>query len=612
MAAKKCAVPKAPDRTIGTRILDLVSLQIDSISAAFVAGSRAIMDVPNAYDWVGRQLSDAAQRARWIEISWKIALALMIGLAAEWAVRLLLARPRKTLEMRQADSPTVKIISLLGRTVLDVIPIAGFLGASYAALTLVEPGKQIRLVAFALINAHVLVRIVLAVARLILAPAAPNPRLARLRDVDANYLFIWCHRLTDVAIYGYYFIVAFGFLGLLESGENLLFKLLGLIGAMMLIVLTLQNRANVATWLRGDDRAGMALRSLRARTADIWHVAVILYVIGLYGVWGLAEEDGFRFVLQASALSVVIIAGAWFVANGLRRLARNVFALRDEFKLHYPSLELRANRYLPILENGIALAVGLTAGFALLETWGIDSSAWLATPFGQRVTSSVITIVLLLVMTVVVLEIASAAIERYLSREGAEFSARAKTLLPLLRTALLVVLVTMFILVTLSELGLNIAPLLAGAGVAGLAIGFGAQTLVKDIITGMFILMEDQLAVGDVVKVGPHAGVVERLSLRTLRLRDLAGTVHVVPFSEVTTLQNLTKDYSRYVFEVGVAYREDTDAVVAALNQIGAELLQDETYRDLIVEPLEVLGVDSFGDNAVIIKARITTKPIKQ
>ena len=213
----------------------------------------------------------------------------------------------------------------------------------------------------------------------------------------------------------------------------------------------------------------------------------------------------------------MIIAVAWLVDNGLRRLARNVFALRDEIKLHYPSLELRANRYLPILENGITLAVGLTAGFALLETWGINSSAWLATSFGQRVTSSVITIVLLLVMTVVVLEIASAAIERYLSREGAEVSTRAKTLLPLLRTALLVVLVTMFILVTLSELGLNIAPLLAGAGVVGLAIGFGAQTLVKDIITGMFILMEDQLAVGDVVKVGSHAGVVERLSLRTLR-----------------------------------------------------------------------------------------------
>ena len=170
----------------------------------------------------------------------------------------------------------------------------------------------------------------------------------------------------------------------------------------------------------------------------------------------------------------------------------------------------------------------------------------------------------------------------------------------------------MFILVTLSELGLNIAPLLAGAGVFGLAIGFGAQTLVKDIITGMFILMEDQLATGDVVKVGSHRGIVEGLTLRTIRLRDIAGTVHVVPFSEVTTVENLTKDYSRYVFEVGVAYREDTDQVVGALQQVGAELLADPAYKSLIIDPLEVLGVDRFGDNAVIIKARITTQPIKQ
>lgn len=612
MTAQKNAAPKSLDRTIGTRILDLVSVRIDALSADVIAGSRAIMDVPNVYDWAVRQFSDPVKRERWLEVSWKIALALIIGLAGEWVVRLLLARPRKTLEMRQADSPTVKIISLLGRTVLDVIPIAGFLGASYAALTFVEPGEQTRLVAFALINGNVLVRIVLAVARLILAPAAPNLRLVKLRDENANYLFIWWHRFTDVAIYGYYFIVSVGFLGLSKSGEDLLFKIVGLIGALMLIVFTLQNRSNVAAWMRGDDRAGMALRPLRARVADLWHVAIILYIIFLYGAWSLAEGAGFRFVLQASALSAVIVAAALLATNALRRMARKVFSLRDEIKQRYPSLEGRANRYLPILENGISLVIGLIAVFILLEAWGIDSSAWLTTPLGQRVTSSVITIVLLLVLTVVVLEIASAAIERYLSQNGDATSARAKTLLPLLRTALTVVLVTMFVLVTLSELGLNIGPLLAGAGVVGLAIGFGAQTLVKDIITGMFILMEDQLAVGDVVKVGSHAGVVERLTLRTIRLRDLAGTVHVVPFSEVTTLENMTKDFSRYVFEVGVAYREDTDEVVAALNQIGAELSADEAYKDLIVQPLEVLGVDSFGDNAVIIKARITTKPIKQ
>lgn len=612
IAAKRSLEPKTPETTIGSRILDLVSLRIDAISEELVAGTRAIMDVSNVYDWIVRQLSDPVQRARGLEISWKIALALIIGLVGEWLARLLLARPRKTLELRQADSVPLKLVSLLGRTVLDVIPIAGFLGASYAALTLVKPGEQTRLVAFALINANVLVRIVLAVARLVLAPAAPNLRMARLSDENANYLFIWCRRFADVAVYGYFFIIAIGILGLPPSGVNLLFRFLGLIGTMMLIVLTLQNRNNVADWLRGEDRDGAALQTLRARLADIWHVAAIIYFIVMYGAWSLAQEEGFRFVLQAGVLSVVIVAVAFGVGNGLRRMTRRVFALSTEIKQRYPSLEERANRYLPFLENGIALVVGLIATFTVLEAWGIDSAAWLTTPIGQRITSAVITIALLLVATVVVLEIASAAIERYLSRDGADVSARAKTLLPLLRTTLVVVLVTMFVLVTLSELGLNIAPLLAGAGVIGLAIGFGAQTLVKDIITGMFILMEDQLAAGDVVKVGAHAGVVERLTLRTIRLRDLAGTVHVVPFSEVTTLENMTKDYSRYVFEVGVAYREDTDEVVTVLKQIGEEMRQDEAYKDLIIEPFEVLGVDKFGDNAVIIKARITTQPIKQ
>ena len=140
LAAKKSIAPKTPEKPLGTRILDLVSQRIDDISAEFIAGSRAIMDVPNLYDWAVQQLSDDTRRAKWLEISWKIALALVIGLVGEWLVRLLLARPRKTLESRQTDYPTVKVISLLGRTVLDVLPIAGFLGASYAALALVVPG----------------------------------------------------------------------------------------------------------------------------------------------------------------------------------------------------------------------------------------------------------------------------------------------------------------------------------------------------------------------------------------------------------------------------------------------------------------------------------------
>ena len=274
-------------------------------------------------------------------------------------------------------------------------------------------------------------------------------------------------------------------------------------------------------------------------------------------------------------------------------------------------MKARANRYQPILERTITIVIWFVAAFTVFEAWGIDSYDWLGTPFGQRATGSLVTIILLIIVTTVVWEMTSAIIERSLS-SGTTVSARARTLLPLLRMALLVVLVTMVVMVSLSELGLNIGPLLAGAGVVGLAIGFGAQTLVKDIITGIFILIEDHISVGDVVKVDTHAGVVEKLTLRTIQLRDVAGTVHVLPFSAVTTLENMTKDFSRYVFNVGIAYREDTDHVVTVLRQLGDELMQDEAYKNLILEPLEIMGVDSFGDNAVVIKARITTVPIKQ
>jgi small conductance mechanosensitive channel len=612
IAAKKGVKAAEPKKNIGAHALDLISARLDRVSTEFVAGTRALMDLPNVYDWVSDQLADDKQRSRWIEIGWKLIVAILIGLIGEWVVRRLLARPRTALETKTTDSLWVKMISLFARTVLDVVPIIGFLGASYTVLVLVQPGAETRDVAVTIIYANVLVRVVIAIAHLLLAPAAPALRLFPLADVDANYLFIWTRRFADLVIYGYFFVVALGPLGMPESGAEALVKILGLLVTLAVIVFILQNRNNVATWLRGNGEATMVFRSSRSRFADIWHVLIILYVVALYGVWTLAANDGFQFVLQASAITLVILVVARVGAGLLRRALRRLFSLKDDVRHRYPGLEARANRYLPILENSVSIIFALITLFAVLEAWGIESFEWLATPIGQKMTGSVITIALLLVVTVVMLEVISAAIERYLSRDGVEVSTRARTLLPLLRTTLLVVLVTMFVLITLSELGLNIAPLLAGAGVVGLAIGFGAQTLVKDIITGMFILMEDQLAVGDVVKVGTHAGVVESLTLRTIRLRDLAGTVHVVPFSEVTTLENMTKDFSRYVFEVGVAYREDTDEVVEALKQVGDDLIQDENFKDLIVAPLEVLGVDKFGDNAVVIKARITTKPIKQ
>src|SRR5919199_3219029 len=154
-------------------------------------------------------------------------------------------------------------------------------------------------------------------------------------------------------------------------------------------------------------------------------------------------------------------------------------------------------------------------------------------------------------------------------------SARARTLLPLFRTTILVLLAAMVALIVLSELGVNIAPLLAGAGVVGVAIGFGSQALVKDVITGLFILIEDTLAVGDVVDVGKgNSGVVEGLSVRAIRLRDSSGALYTVPFSEVTTVKNLTRDFAYFVANVGISYRADPDRAIAVMRQVAAELAE--------------------------------------
>lgn len=189
---------------------------------------------------------------------------------------------------------------------------------------------------------------------------------------------------------------------------------------------------------------------------------------------------------------------------------------------------------------------------------------------------------------------------------------RAETLTQVLRDVARVFVVAVGTMMVLSEIGIDLKPLLAAAGLGGLAIGFGAQSLVKDVISGFFILLEDSIAVGDVVEIAGVSGLVEEVKLRSIRLRDVSGSVHVVPNGIVDRVKNMTKGFSFYVFDVGVAYREDVDRVMAVLVEIAEELRADPLYAEDVLEPLEMLGVDRFDDSAVIIRCRLKTVPSKQ
>ncbi|MCF8038323.1 MAG: mechanosensitive ion channel family protein [Desulfohalobiaceae bacterium] len=223
-----------------------------------------------------------------------------------------------------------------------------------------------------------------------------------------------------------------------------------------------------------------------------------------------------------------------------------------------------------------------------------------------------ITVILMLIALKIAKMIGKRLLALFQKNRDDEFKKRAETLSSIIQIILSITILVIGTIIVLSELGIEIGPILATAGIFGLAIGFGAQNLVQDVISGFFLLLEDQVRVGDVIQVADKGGLVEKVGLRMIILRDLSGNVHFIRNGKVDVVTNMTKDYSRYVFEIGVAYRENVDEVIGVIKEVDEELRTDPEFKDDILEPIEILGLDKFADSAVIIKARNKTKPIKQ
>ncbi|HEX4989450.1 MAG TPA: mechanosensitive ion channel family protein, partial [Candidatus Binatia bacterium] len=189
---------------------------------------------------------------------------------------------------------------------------------------------------------------------------------------------------------------------------------------------------------------------------------------------------------------------------------------------------------------------------------------------------------------------------------------RVLTLMSVLWTIVVGLVWFVVVLMTLGQLGVNVTPVLAGAGIVGLAIGFGAQNLVKDLVSGFFLILENQVRVGDVAIINGTGGLVEAISFRTIVLRDEAAVVHVFPNGSINTLSNMTKDWSAYVISVNVAYKEDPDRVADVMRRVAEEMYAEPRYRAAMLEPIEIFGVDGFTESAVTIKARLKTQPLQQ
>jgi moderate conductance mechanosensitive channel len=613
--------------TLGAQLLQGASQRLAGLSNQLVATVQAIADLPAVLGWLTSLARDPITQSRVLDASWKLVLVLGLGLLAEWGAMRALRRPRDWLDA-QAPSENIgwarlkRVPLVLGRLGLDLLPIAAFALLSYGLISAVQPLPSTQLVMLTANNAYIVSRAIMAAARMLFSPASSHLRLLPVTDETAAYATIWLRRIVVTLVTSYAVAEAGLQFGLPWSAYDTILRIALLLVTFFLVIIILQNRQTVSDLLRAPeleegeepDRARRFFRMLRDRVADIWHLVAIAWLMAAWGVWALEVEYGFWRLLKVSFSTILILSVAKIADMAMRRLVKRAFRITPELSTRYPGLEARANRYLPILKGSASVAIAGTALLFLLESWGLEAFAWFGHgKLGNRLVSSLVSIALTITLALVIWEGINAAIQRHLDRLSrdakAAQSARVRTLLPMLRTALLAMILIFVVLSVLTEIGVNVAPLIAGAGVVGIAVGFGSQRLVQDVITGIFLLFEDAVAVGDVVQLGGLSGVVEQLSIRSIKLRAVDGSLHIIPFSAVTSVTNQTRDFAFAVIDVNVDYREDTDQVSEALREIATEMRQDPRWRPVIRDDLDVMGVDRLGDSGVVIRVRLKTEP---
>jgi len=607
----------SPEDAVG-RVLDEIAARTDIVRQVVSTMVRAFDDVPELIDWTRRQLLDPVSREVWLWVGFRVGLVLGLGTLALLAMNVVLRRLRHNLTQPPAAGYADRLARSFLWLIVELMPVVAFAIAAYGTLATMEMNNLGRLVVLPLVNAVIIVRSGVALLRVTFAPKAHAVRLLPISDRAARYTNDWLRRILGTSVYGYYILAGARRLGLPWTLHGLLLHLLFFVIAVMVMIVIVQSRERVGHAIAqlGDASRSRALRRLPWSTlASFWHVLALIYVLFIYLVWALDIPGGFQALIEATVGSAAIVTVGWLVWRAVDQVFEH--RLRPPEDDHEPTpLERRIRRYVPIIAGAARAAVIGFVILGLLEAWGFGTLTWLFSEAGNTVIGNALTVLIIAVLTIGAWELISFLIERSISETDEEGnlrrSNRTRTLLNITRNLLLVLLSVIALFLILSELGLDVAPLLAGAGVIGLAIGFGSQKLVQDIITGMFMLMGDTIRVGDVVTIAGQSGVVEEVSMRTVQLRDYGGNVHTIPYSAIDTVTNMTKEFSYALFDISVAFRENVDQVIQVLRDIGAEMSRDAYFRRLVLEPLEVAGLDRFGPSALVIRARFKTRPLKQ
>lgn len=463
------------------------------------------------------------------------------------------------------------------------------------------------------LNAFLIVELIKVALRFILSPTTGDLRLIPFSDAAAKTMTRGFTAIISILGYGQLLVVPIFNQNVSFAAGRAVSVLLALAAIGIAATMTIRYRRPVTAWL--VEKSENMVRSAFVRAlARHWHLAALAYLAFLAAIV-LAQPGGVLIPVLYASLQVLAGFVAGFAISGwIAGAVSRGIELPEYVNQRLPLLERRLNTFVPqaltVLRFMILIAVTV---FALHTVGLVDASGWLQSQIGVRATSALITVAMILIVAFAVWLALSSWVDYRTNPEfGKVPSAREQTLLTLLKNAATIAIIVMTLMFTLSEIGINIAPLIASAGVLGLAIGFGAQKLVQDIITGVFIQLDNAINVGDVITVGGTTGSVEKLSVRAVGLRDVHGSYHIIPFSSVDMVTNFMRDFAYHVCDMGIAYREDHDEARKAMFDAFEILREDQELSREILGDMEWFGVQALGDSAVVLRSRIKTRPGKQ
>ena len=557
-----------------------------------------------------------------------LAVIIALGLVLRWLFM------RTTADIRQNLINAARLGKLhffgrlLSRMLLDAMGIGVYILTTFILFVMIyQEGKP----SYAIVSAYLIVSYYIMAflfgAKIIFSPKAASLRLFPMADPDASFMYNWILRI--VLVVG---VVA----GASEILQNfsvsrplylMTYSSAGAVVILALVVMIWQSRKRVSQAILAEDTAQEPSKggSLRAGFARNWHYVAILYALVAGGIWvakALNEENVTVVNLILSIFLIPIVIGVDQWVQRLLKIASGEF--RETIDLSgdappeseappAPEGKMELANYIPLIRRFFRIFLVVFIFFAALRLWGIDVS------IGRVFTRSALSILTILLLSFIGWQLIKARIDQKLqeempeddgeAEEGGAGGSRIGTLLVLLRKFVFAVMFVIVGLIILASLGINIGPLIAGAGVVGLAIGFGAQTLVKDIIAGVFFLMDDAFRVGDYIETGGTTGSVEHISLRSLRLRNARGPVHTIPFGDMGTVTNMSRDYIITKLDFRVRYDTDVDKVRKIIKKINLQIAQDPEMGPSLLEKIKSQGVKALDDSAMIMRLKYKTVP---